>query len=135
MKRVSFLLFVVCLTVGAQAVMAANTCTVDAGPIWNQNDANAKCPATCNNGYGPWTGQWWTTVWGKMSVCQCTANQPAFDAGPIWNQQDAQKKCPTVCTSNKGSWTGQWWTTVPGKMSVCQCAVCTPETKAATDHP
>lgn len=135
MKRITFLLLVVCLTVGAQAAMAASACNVDAGPIWNQNDANVKCPVTCNKGYGPWNGQWWTTIWGKMSVCQCVANEPAFDAGPIWNQKDADKKCPVVCKNNKGTWTGQWWTTVEGKMSVCQCAVCTPEAKAANDHP
>lgn len=118
--------------VAVQAALAANVCNVDAGPIWNQQDANQKCPKTCGNGYGPWNGQWWTTVPNKMSVCQCGANLQAIDAGPIWNQQDANKKCPTLCTNNKGSWTGQWWTTVQGQMSVCQCALCTPETAAAT---
>ena len=115
----------------AQAAISAQNCTVNAGPIWNQADANQKCPATCSAGYGPWTGQWWTTVPNQMSVCQCVAPAPAFDAGPIWNQADANKKCPTVCKNNSGTWTGQWWTTVQGKMSVCQCSVCTPQTEAA----
>lgn len=135
MKRITLMLLVVCLAAMAQAAMAASTCNVNAGPIWNQNDANQKCPTTCNAGYGPWNGQWWTTVPNQMSVCQCGANEQAFNAGPIWNQQDANKKCPAVCTQQKGTWSGQWWTTEPGKMSVCQCAVCTPETAAAGAHP
>jgi hypothetical protein len=135
MKRITLMLAVLCLFAVAQAAMAANVCTVNAGPIWNQNDANTKCPATCQNGYGPWNGQWWTTVPNQMSVCQCAANLQTVNAGPIWNQADANKKCPVTCKNDKGSWTGQWWTTVPGSMSVCQCAVCTPETAAANAHP
>ncbi|HEY8021322.1 MAG TPA: mannan-binding lectin [Thermoanaerobaculia bacterium] len=131
MKRMILVVVLLSIVVAAHAALAANVCTVNAGPIWNQQDANQKCPATCNNGYGPWTGQWWTTVQGQMSVCQCGANNKSFDAGPIWNQPDANKKCPTVCKTASGTWTGQWWTTVPGKMSVCQCAVCTPETAPA----
>ncbi len=48
------------------------TRSVEAGPIWNQNDANKKCPVVCAKANGKWTGHWWTTVQGKMSVCQCT---------------------------------------------------------------
>ena len=47
------------------------TCAVDAGPIWNQRDAQNKCPRTCRKS-GAWTGHWWTTVPNKMSVCQCS---------------------------------------------------------------
>lgn len=119
------------MAAAAVQAVAANNCTVNAGPIWNQQDANQKCPQVCGAGYGPWTGQWWTTVPGQMSVCQCGANNKSFDAGPIWNQPDANKKCPATCTKNQGTWTGQWWTTEPGKMSVCQCAVCAPETAPA----
>ncbi|HIE02981.1 MAG TPA: hypothetical protein EYP59_22320 [Thiotrichaceae bacterium] len=47
-------------------------CSFDAGPIWNQADAETKCPKTCDS-QGGWNGQWWTTVEGKMSVCGCKA--------------------------------------------------------------
>ena len=47
------------------------TRAVEAGPIWNQNDASKKCPTICAKANGKWTGHWWTTVQGKMSVCQC----------------------------------------------------------------
>lgn len=47
---------------------------VQAGPIWNQTDAQQKCPAVC----GPrgWTGQWRTTQPGVMSVCDCAPQGP-----------------------------------------------------------
>ena len=47
---------------------------VEAGPIWNQADAQNKCPAVCQP--GQWSGQWWTTRPGQMSVCQCSRPQP-----------------------------------------------------------
>lgn len=94
---------------------------IEAGPIWNQADANKKCPQIAKTNNGVWTGQWWTTVQGKMSVCQVRpANKRAVNAGPIWNQADANVKCPKIAKQQKAEWTGQWWTTVQGKMSVCQ---------------
>jgi hypothetical protein len=54
--------------------------TFDAGPIWNQQDANKKCPALCKTNSGTWTGQWWTTVPNQMSVCQCTVCTPQSEA-------------------------------------------------------
>ena len=43
---------------------------VEAGPIWNQADANQKCPALASANGGNWTGGWWTTQEGVMSVCE-----------------------------------------------------------------
>lgn len=48
-----------------------NTFDIPAGPIWNQHDANHRCPAVCRNYRGRWTGQWRTTIPGQMSICQC----------------------------------------------------------------
>ena len=45
--------------------------TVNAGPIWNQKDAQKKCPKVCKSKKAKWQGGWWTTVPGKMSVCSC----------------------------------------------------------------
>lgn len=47
------------------------TVDIEAGPIWNQSDAEGKCPSVCQMHQGIWTGQWNTTVWGQMSVCSC----------------------------------------------------------------
>lgn len=49
----------------------------DAGPIWNQQDAEQKCPGVCaavkSNPARTWTwnGNWTTTIPGQMSVCGC----------------------------------------------------------------
>ncbi|MEH6758083.1 MAG: mannan-binding lectin [Parasphingorhabdus sp.] len=47
-----------------------HTRDINAGPIWNQQDAEIKCPAVAASQSGKWTGQWRTTVQGKMSVCE-----------------------------------------------------------------
>lgn len=43
---------------------------VQAGPIWNNADAQQKCVQTCQD-KGGWNGNWTTTVPGQMSVCGC----------------------------------------------------------------
>jgi hypothetical protein len=92
---------------------------VQAGPIWNNNDAQTKCPKATKAKNCNWNKQWWTTIPNKMSVCECTKD---INAGPIWNNGDAKKKCPNVCKANGGlTFTGAWKTTVPNKMSVCNC--------------
>jgi predicted amidohydrolase len=53
----------------------SNTFAAEAGPILNNAvDAPKKCPNTCATYNAKWDGQWWTTVWGKMSVCECIKN-------------------------------------------------------------
>ena len=42
----------------------------EAGPIFNQADANLKCPALAKRENAEWTGQWRTTQFGVMSVCE-----------------------------------------------------------------
>ena len=100
---------------------------VDAGPIWNQADAEEKCPQVAASYGGVWDGQWRTTVPGTMSVCEVKyVGRPGkyvvkeVDAGPIWNQGDADKKCAELANAKGGVWDGQWRTTVPGTMSVCE---------------
>jgi len=109
-------------TLSATGAAQAQTLTVEAGPIWNQTHADQVCPAIAVSQGGEWTGQWWTTVQGEMSVCQIRIPEPArsVEAGPIWNQTHAEQVCPAIAVSQGGEWTGQWWTTVPNEMSVCQ---------------
>ncbi|GHB22545.1 hypothetical protein GCM10007094_08390 [Pseudovibrio japonicus] len=47
----------------------AYTEDVEAGPIWNQLDAEEKCPQVAAEAGGTWNGQWTTTIPGEMSVC------------------------------------------------------------------
>jgi len=48
------------------------TMNVPAGPIWNNQDAQEKCPAICASYGGTWNGQWSTVVEGKLGVAGCT---------------------------------------------------------------
>jgi phospholipase C len=43
---------------------------VEVGPIWNQMDAERKCPQAARAAGGTWTGDWRTTRPGQMSVCE-----------------------------------------------------------------
>jgi len=117
-----FVLLLIALLLSALPA-AAQSYDVQAGPIWNNADAQGKCPNVCGGLGARWNGQWHTTVQGQMSVCSCERASPSRDinAGPIWNNADAQGKCPGICLGNGLSWTGQWHTTVPGQMSVCEC--------------
>ena len=133
MRPSRFAMPALCLSVAAllaalPSVTWAQTKTfdVEAGPIWSQSDAEQKCPNVAKANGATWTGQWHTTVPGRMSVCELrfptrdkyiTEN---VEAGPIWSNSSAQQKCPEVAKANGGTWTGQWHTTVPGRMSVCE---------------
>jgi len=116
-----------CLVLPSAAWAQTRTTSVEAGPLWNQADAQRKCPEVAKANGGTWNGQWRTTVPGRMSVCELRLPPSrgryvveAIEAGPIWSQSDAEKKCPEVAKANGGTWNGQWRTTVPGKMSVCE---------------
>jgi hypothetical protein len=116
-----------CLVLTSAARAQTRTISVEAGPIWNQADAQRKCPEVAKANGGTWNGQWRTTVPGRMSVCELRLPSSrdryvveVIEAGPIWSQSDAEKKCPEVARANGGTWNGQWRTTVPGKMSVCE---------------
>jgi len=111
----------------AAVAQSRTTIALEAGPIWNQADAQQKCPQVAKANGGTWNGQWRTTVPGRMSVCEVRLTPSrgkyvveAVEAGPIWSQADAQQKCPQVAKANGGVWNGQWRTTVPARMSVCE---------------
>ena len=53
---------------------ASFTMDVPAGPIWNNDDAQAKGPAVAASYNGTWNGQWTTIVEGQMSVIGVTFN-------------------------------------------------------------
>lgn len=52
--------------------LAQKTCgDVDAGPIWNNQQAQQICPGVCTQYQLRWNGQWTTTQPAVMSVCGC----------------------------------------------------------------
>lgn len=127
----TFLLLLACASV-LLAAPPARAVETPAGPIWNNMDAQNKCPDVCRrNGNATWNGNWRTLPGTATSVCDCDApaggrgrNDGAqwADAGPLWNQMDAQNKCPDVCRRSGGrTWDGNWKTTEPGRASVCSC--------------
>jgi hypothetical protein len=116
-----------CLVLPSAAWAQNRTISVEAGAIWNQADAQRKCPEVATANGGTWNGQWRTTVPGRMSVCELRLPPSngryvveVIEAGPIWSQSDAEKKCPEVAKAHGATWTGQWRTTVLGRMSVCE---------------
>lgn len=103
---------------------------IPAGPLWSNDDAKKRAPFICAAHGGRFTGKWFTSIWGKMSVVECEIPYPQrggtsfkmdVPAGPLWNNDDAKQKCDAICASYGGKWTGQWKTIVPGRMSVCEC--------------
>ena len=55
---------------GSVSPQASQVRNVNAGPIWDQRDAELKCPVVGHAVNGRWTGGWRTTVAGQMSVCE-----------------------------------------------------------------
>lgn len=60
--------------------------TINAGPIWNNNDARGKCPNVCGQNHMGWTGNWRTVGFNK-SVCDCAVyasrpNDNSAHSGP-----------------------------------------------------
>lgn len=75
---------------------------VDAGPLWNQFDAQNKCPDVCKRSNGrAWDGNWKTTEPGRASVCSCTGQRPssAVGAGAACNARSrgACSGCSVQC--------------------------------------
>jgi hypothetical protein len=60
------------LTLAPAELSACHTADYVAGPIWNHDDAQIKCPAVCSTQGGTWTGHWVTIDWNTMSVSNCT---------------------------------------------------------------
>lgn len=119
----------------------------NAGPIWDQAQANRKCPLVAANNKGQWTGNWRKVGENNMAVCQIridaatggtnpvvrsettyiplpkpvapASNVREIFAGPIWDQAQANKKCQLIAANNKGVWTGKWRKTGPNHNSLC----------------
>lgn len=106
------------LAVTLAVLVSAKVLAVDVptGPIWDQADAESKCPNVCAGLV--WNGQWTTTEPGVMSVCGTTVGVD-MPVGAIWSNVEAQTACPGQLA--QVTWSGQWNTTVPGQISVCGC--------------
>lgn len=106
---------------------------VEVGPIWSQAHAERRCADAAVQYDADWTGQWRTTVSGRMSVCQLRRRPGTgggrgddswnprtggdVDVGPIWNQADAVRKCTAKAREMGVEWNGNW--TSRNGSSVC----------------
>lgn len=70
----------------------ADVIEVEAGPIWNQSDAQGKCPRVCGSKSRAWDGNWHTTREGSMSVCNCSSE--AVETRPHTSQPTAMPIAP-----------------------------------------
>lgn len=132
------------------------TLDLDAGPIYNNEDARAKCVPIAEN-YARrhsnlknvrWTGHWNTVGQGKNAVCRIayslagTARKVEIEAGPIYSNDDAAAKCATAGNAWQANnrqvknfrWTGQWKTLEMNRTSVCEFEY-TEEAAAVVDTP
>jgi hypothetical protein len=98
---------ILCISILVSFSTNALAYDIEAGPIWNNADAQGKCPATCSNfGAGwKWNGNWVTTVPGKMSVCGCD-----FTVDPEAIVQKSIETCSTntlypTNTGSQAAWT------------------------------
>lgn len=133
--RFLLLLIVVLLPV------AASGAEVDAGPIWNNIDAQRKCGPVCAQAGGTWTGHWRTTQMGRQSVCDCkgarrghhersdrhgrrgSGSRIQVDARALSNDIEAKAVCSNACLFAGGSyrWDGSWRRSSNGEKSRCGC--------------
>jgi len=108
-RALTFTVALVGLLFSADAALAQGAVEVATDQLRTSRQASATCGLISQT--SAWTGHWTTTVWGRMSVCNCevgTVSRTSFDieAGPIWNQSHARQVCPRVCTSAR--WSGAW---------------------------
>lgn len=119
----------------------ANADWEKAGPIWNNVDAQRKCPQICTP--SKWDGNWKTTQAGKMSVCSCSGParsskstqqtqsrvtpqkvatgkkaKGGVKGGAIWTDIMAEDRCPKICSPR--NWDGRW-SYIDINNSICYC--------------
>lgn len=89
----------------------ANAIDIKSGIIWNNQDAQYKCPDVCISNGMAWNDNWRTVESGKTSVCGCY-----MDEVPYVSVED---RCIRLCTSKKMDWTGIYSITEYGLK--CRC--------------
>jgi hypothetical protein len=81
-------LIAICLAANFAAILAspaaAQVTRTPAGPIFNNPDAQRKCPDVCSRAGREWRGQWRTTG-GMQSECDCEGRGSGADRGPGWS--------------------------------------------------
>ena len=85
-------LIAICVTALLAGPVAAQVTTTGTGPIWNNSDAQGKCPAVCARANMGWKGVWRTVRPGTQSECDCVGRAAGPQGGggrhigPDWNR-------------------------------------------------
>lgn len=104
--RILFAVLFACLAPMAMPAMAID---IDAGPIWNNDDAQRKCPSVCGS-YRNWDGNWRTVETGRNSVCACyeppypmnfSRPRPAATASCSIPPEGACRSCAVTCSPGR----------------------------------
>lgn len=103
------------------------------GPLFGNDEAQAKGPAICEQVGGKFNVAWFTPgqTEGEYSMVTCsfvfeptTKRVLDIDAGGvITGEDDARKKAPQICAKAGGTWNREWRDVVPGKYSVVNCTI------------
>jgi hypothetical protein len=84
-------LMAISVTAMLAAPAAAQVVPTGAGPIWNNSDAQGKCPAVCARAHMGWQGVWRTPRMSTQSECDCVGSaggqRPGWEhRGPDWER-------------------------------------------------
>jgi len=102
---------------------------IPAGPLWSNDDAQAKGPKIAAAHQGTFTGTWRTVVENQMSEIEVELPvKPTGSnyyktfvlAGPLWSNDEAQEVGPSIAASYGAEFTGEWKTIVENVMSVIE---------------
>ncbi|WP_229904863.1 serine/threonine-protein kinase [Lentzea cavernae] len=101
------------------------------GPLFGNDEAQAKGPAICEQVGGKFNVGWFTPgqTTGEYSMVTCafvfeptTERVLDVDAGGlISDEDDAREKAPGICAKAGGTWNREWRDVVAGKYSVVNC--------------
>lgn len=67
----------------APTAAKAGVQTLEAGPIWDNANAQTVCPGLAAKAGARWTGGWWTTVPNEMSVCEVDFASPGSGSNDL----------------------------------------------------
>lgn len=126
------------LAILSGVAQAAGVERADAGSIFNNMDAQRKCPPVCDARGKTWDGNW-RTEGAMRSTCDCKgdarSNERDNRKADNWSRRsgsqtvhsrfivgdlDARNTCPNVCQANgQMTWDGNWRSV--GLKSSCDC--------------
>ncbi|MDM8566969.1 mannan-binding lectin, partial [Candidatus Halobeggiatoa sp. HSG11] len=99
-------------------ILTSYTWEEEAGPIWDQSDAQDKCPTVCGDKNADWNGHWHTTIQGEMSVCNCSQDSVVLTDNQCMASYSSETGIATFpCVYAPGNADGEYFNVEMAKMS------------------